>query len=158
MVGGVHAALAFPVRDHRGVTNAGIGTFINSSSDQNDITDIATGGVQRIVRFVDPPAIVLDKAHPVTGSPLASISGSNDFQDFLVAFSADFDENFTVIADATWKVTYGTFAAGPGWTIAGAHVTAPAKMTAHSPAVQGESTNLERCPPGFTDNLMMDVR
>lgn len=158
VVGGIHPALDFPVRDHRTANTNGIGTVINSSSDRNDITDIATGGQQRIVRFVDPPAIGVDMAHPITGSALASISGQNFFQDFLMGFSTDFDENFVVVASAKWRVSYGTFTAAAGWTIAGAEVHAPASMTVNSPPVKGESTDMERCPPGFTDNLMMDAR
>jgi hypothetical protein len=94
----------------------------------------------------------------VTGSALSSISGSNDFEDFLSAFSSDFDENYTVIATAVWSITYGTFTAAGGWTNAGAHVTAPAAMTALAKLTPGEKTNVERCTPNFVDNLKMDAR
>ena len=155
---GTPAQLAFPVRDTRGAASNGSGTFIISSSD-HDSSAIATGGLQKVVRFVDPPAIAIDLTHPVTGSALASISGSNDFEDFLVGFSSDFDQNFAVLATASWSTTYGTFSAGAGWTNAGA-APAPsgAKMTVNSPVVPGESLNMERCPPNFVDNLVMDAR
>ncbi|MFO1350303.1 MAG: hypothetical protein U1F68_06330 [Gammaproteobacteria bacterium] len=148
--------LAFPVRDHRGAGNTGSDTFINSSSDV-DKSDLPTGGLKRIVRYVDPPAIALDMQHPVTGSNLASIAGSNDFAAFLSAYSADFDANFAVVAEAAWSATYGTFTAA-GWTNAGAAVTAPATMTVHAPPKRAADTTVERCPPGFVDNLKMDAR
>jgi hypothetical protein len=160
--------LGFPVRDTRGANCNGTGAFIISSSD-NDKSNIAAGGEQRVVRFIDSPAIDLDMAHPsttsgllsliVAPSPLASISGSNDFEDFLAAFSSDFDQNFTVVATATWKTTYGTYTAAAGWTDAGAAVTpSGASMTVFSPAKKGDSLNMEHCPPNFVDNLVMDAR
>ena len=154
---GTPTMLGFPVRDTRGANVSGTGPFIISSSDA-DKSPIAAGGQQRIVRYVDPPAIAIRMTHPVTGSALASISGSNNFDVFLCAFSSDFDENFTVIATASWSITYGTFAPGPGWTNAGAHVTALAAMTALAKLTPGETTNVERCPPNFVDNLRMDAR
>ncbi|HEX3250807.1 MAG TPA: hypothetical protein VHS05_15350, partial [Pyrinomonadaceae bacterium] len=157
ITGGVHPLLGFPVRDTRFGSVQNTGPFIVSSSDV-DRAAIAAGGQQRIVRFVDPPAIAIDMAHPVTGSALSSISGSNDFEDFLSAFSSDFDENYTVIATAVWSITYGTFTAAGGWTNAGAHVTAPAAMTALAKLTPGEKTNVERCTPNFVDNLKMDAR
>jgi hypothetical protein len=96
--------------------------------------------------------------HPVTGTALASISGSNNFAMFLSAFSTDFDENYTVIASAEWSLTYGTFSAAGGWTNAGAHVTAGGAMTVHSPARRAEATNAERCAPNFVDNIKLDAR
>lgn len=158
VMAGTPAELAFPVRDHAGTANNGSGTFINSSSD-NDSSPIASGGLQKVVRVVDSPAIGLNLAHPVSGSALASISGSNDFADFLVGFSSDFDQNFAVLATASWSTTYGTFAAGTGWTNAGAAPSpSGASMTVNSPVVPGESTGMERCGPGFVDNLRMDAR
>jgi hypothetical protein len=155
---GAPATLGFPVRDTRGPGNAGAAAFIISSQDDEQ-SDIATGGQKRICRFIDPPAIILDLVHPVTGSALASISGSNDFEDFFVAVSSDYNENFTCIGHATWKVFYGTFAVPGGWTNAGASVApSGAQMTVFSPAVTGESQNMERCPPNFVDNLVMDAR
>lgn len=154
---GVPSLLAFPVRDTRFGSFQNTGPFIISSSD-NDQSPIAAGGQQRVVRFVDPPAIVIRLRHPVTASALSSISGSNDFEVFLSAFSNDFDENYTVIAIAAWSVTYGTFAAPGGWTNAGAHVTAPAAMTPLAKPTPGVKTNVERCLPNFVDNFKMDAR
>jgi len=155
---GTPPELAFPVRDTRGAASNGSSAFIISSSDNNHSV-IATGGLQKIVRFVDPPAIAIDLAHPVSGSALASISGSNDFADFLVGFSSDFDQNFAVLATASWSTTYGTFVAGTGWNNTGAAVTpSGASMAVNSPVVPGESVNVERCPPNFVDNYLMDAR
>lgn len=154
---GTPAKLAFPVRDTRGANDKGTGPFIVSSSD-NDKSDIAAGGQKRVVRYVEPPAIAIAMSHPVTSSALASISGSNNFSMFLCSFSSDFDENYTVTASSSWSVTYGTFTAAGGWTNAGASVTASGSMTVHSPPLKGESTNAERCPPNFVDNLKMDAR
>ncbi|MGZ8900037.1 MAG: OmpA family protein, partial [Limisphaerales bacterium] len=147
--------LAFPVRDTRGPSVSGTGPFIVSSSDV-DQSVIAAGGQQRIVRFVDPPAIAIALRHPATASALASISGSNDFAVFLSAFSQDFDENYTVIATGSWSITYGTFAVPGGWTNVGAHVTAGAAMTVPARPTPGEGSGVERCPPNFVDNLRMD--
>ena len=108
------AMLGFPVRDTRGASNNNSGPFIISSSD-NGKEDLADGGLQRVVRYVDPPAIALNMTHPVSGSALASISGSNNFNFFLCAFSDDFDENYTVAASGAWSVTYGSFTAAHGW-------------------------------------------
>ncbi len=169
---GTPALLAFPVRDTRGASSNGTSAFIISSSD-NDSSNPASGGLQKVVRFVDPPAIAIDLTHPVSGIALASISGSNDFADFLVGFSSDFDQNFAVLATASWSATYGSFspppagpppAAGPppppgAWTNAGAAVTpSGASMAVNSPVVPGASTGMERCPPNFVDNLVMDAR
>jgi hypothetical protein len=154
------ATLAFPVRDTRGASNSGTGPFIISSSDANpaDKKNLASGGEQRVVRMIDPPAIAIDMTHPVTGSALASIAGSNNFAVFLVAFSSDFNENYTEIASATWSTTYGTFTAAGGWTIAGAALTAAAAMTVSASAQPGDSSNMERCPPNFVDVIPMDAR
>lgn len=155
---GTPPGLAFPVRDTRGPSFSGTGTFIISSTDR-DITAIATGGEQRICRYIDPPAIVLNLRHPVTNAALSGIAGSNDFAVFLSAFSSDFDENFTVVASASWKATYGTFTAAGGWNNNGAHCTASGtSMTAPAKPQKGESTDVERCPPNFVDNLKMDAR
>ncbi|MFL5310142.1 MAG: hypothetical protein ACJ79H_06750, partial [Myxococcales bacterium] len=157
IVGGAPAMLAFPVRDTRGPSSSGTGPFIISSSD-NDKSDIPAGGQKRVVRYLEPPAIAINKAHPVTGAALASISGSNDFAMFLCAFSNSFDENYTVLASSSWKITYGTYTALGGWTIAGAHTTAAGGMTVHSPPKKGSDTDVEHCPPNFVDNIKMDAR
>jgi len=151
-----HPELTLPVRDTRGASTQGQGIFIISSTDNAKVN--LPKGEQRTCRFIDPPVIAIRMRHPVTNSALASISGSNDFEDFLVAFSADWNENFVAIAHATWKTTYGTFAVPGGWTNAAAAVTTAAAMTVFSPPVKGETTNMERCPPNFVDNLLMDAR
>jgi hypothetical protein len=149
--------LPFPVRDTRGSSVSGTGPFIISSTDR-DITAIAAGGEQRVCRYVDPPAIILKRRHPVTNSALSSISGSNDFVAFLSAFSSDFNENYTVVATGAWSITYGTFSAAAGWTTAGARVTAAAAMTVPAKPQRGETTNVERCLPNFLNVLKMDAR
>lgn len=157
---GTPPMLAFPVLDTGAKSppsDRNTGPFINSSSD-NDKTDLPAGGQQRIVRYLEPPAIVLPKKHPVTNSVLASISGSNDFAMFLSAFSKEFDENYTVIASGAWSLTYGTYSAAGGWTNAGAVVTAPSALTVHTPPKRGESTDVERCQPNFVDNIKLDAR
>jgi hypothetical protein len=154
---GTPAMLAFPVRDTREPNIKGTGPFIISSSDRARKFDPA-GGQWRIVRFIDPPVIVLDLTHPVTGSALASISGSNDFEAFLCAYSSDFNENYTVVASAPWSAHYGSYTAAGGWTNAGAKIVAAKAMNVSAPLVTGESTDVERCPPNFVDNLMMDAR
>ena len=154
---GTPTMLAFPVRDTRGAANSGTGVFINSSTDVEK-SNLAKGGQKRVARFIDPPAIVIPMKHPVTNSNLKSISGSNDFEVFLSAYSSDFDENYTAIATETWSITYGTYTAAHGWKKTGAAVTAPASMSAYSPLKKGEDTNMERCPPNFVDNLRMDAR
>ncbi len=157
ITGGAPAMLAFPVRDTRGAGDNASGPFIISSSDV-DKSNVPTGGLQRIVRYVDPPAIVLNMKHPVTNSNLASIAGSNDFAVFLSAYSTDFDANYAVVAEAAWSATYGTFTAAGGWTNAGAAITAPASMTVHAPPKRAADTTVERCPPNFVDNIKMDAR
>jgi outer membrane protein OmpA-like peptidoglycan-associated protein len=156
ITGGAPALLAFPVRDTRGANSKGTGPFIISSSDVEK-SELPGGGLQRIVRYVDPPAIVLNLRHPVTASALASIAGSNDFEGFVSAFSEDFDENYVVVASATWSAFYGTFTAAAGWTNAGARIVASA-VTTHSPPKRAEDLPVERCPPNFVDNLKMDAR
>jgi hypothetical protein len=145
------------VRDTRGANSEGPGPFIISSSDVEK-SELAGGGLERVVRYVDPPAIALNMAHPVTGSALAAISGSNDFEAFLSAYSEDFDENYVVVASASWQAFYGTFTAAAGWTNAGARIVGPAAMAKNSPPVRAEDVAVERCPPNFVDNLKMDAR
>lgn len=157
ITGGTPALLGFPVRDHRGNASNGANTFINSSSDA-DQSPIAAGGQQRVVRFVDSPAIVIQRTHPVTGSALNGILGSNDFVAYLVSFSNDFDENFSVSAVGDWVAKFGTFSLAGGWTNVGATTTAAAAMSVAGMPKKGEDTDLERCPPGATDNLKMDAR
>jgi len=149
--------LAFPVRDTRGSANSGSGPYIISSSDMEK-SNIVGGGLKRVVRFVDPPGIVLPKKHPVTTSNLKTISGTNDFQAFVSAYSKDFDENYVVIASATWSIGYGTYTTITGWSNTGAAITAASTMTTYSPPKKGKDTNVERCPPNFVDNLKMDAR
>lgn len=157
---GTPAMLAFPVLDTGAKSppsDRNTGPFINSSSD-SDKTNLPGGGQQRVVRYLEPPAIALPKKHPVTNSVLASISGSNNFAMFLSAFSKDFDENYTVIASGAWSLTYGTYSAAGGWTNTGAAVTAPSGLTVHTPPKRGESTDVERCQPNFVDNIKLDAR
>jgi len=159
IVSGSPAMLAFPVRDHwdHTGTDRGINVFINSSSD-NGPSPPASGVEQRVVRVVDSPGIGVTMIHPVTHTALASISGTNQFDVFLTAFSKNFDKNYTVFASTTWSLTYGTFTAGGGWTSSGATVTAPGAMTVHNPPLQGQNAGIERCSPGFTQNYRMDAR
>lgn len=157
IIAGAPTMLTFPVRDTRGAIDRGIGPYIISSSDAEK-SDLPAGGQKRVVRYVDPPAIVLSKSHPVSGSALASISGSNDFEFFLSSFSTHFNENYTVSASGSWSVNYGSYTAAGGWTNVGAAITTGTSMAVHNPQVTGESTNVERCPPNFVDNLRMDAR
>ena len=157
IIGGTPAMLAFPVRDTRGAVNNATGPFIISSSDAEK-SNPAGGGLERVVRYVDPPAIVLAKRHPVTNSKLASIAGSNDFDTFLSAFSSDFNENYVVVGNTNWSATYGSFTDAGGWTNVGAAITTPANLTTHSPPKRAEDLAVERCPPNFVDNLKMDAR
>ncbi|EHR70865.1 hypothetical protein BurJ1DRAFT_2023 [Burkholderiales bacterium JOSHI_001] len=157
ITGGAPAMLGFPVRDTRGASNTGAGPFIVSSSDV-ETSELAAGGRQRVVRYVEPPAIALNMAHPVTAKPLTGISGSNDFDFFLCAYSDQFDANYAVAASASWSITYGSYTPAGGWTTAGAAVAAPAAMAVHSPPVRAEDLAVERCAPNFVDNLKMDAR
>jgi hypothetical protein len=157
ITGGTPAMLAFPVRDTRGAANSGSGPYIISSTD-TDKSNLPSGGLKRVVRFVDPPAIALAKKHPVTNSNLNAISGSNDFEDFVSAYSSDFDENYVVVASATWSASYGTYTAAAGWSNTGVAITSGSSMTTYSPPKKGEDTDVERCPPNFVDNIKMDAR
>lgn len=176
---GTPVELTFPVRDTRQNSGSGDGAFIISSSD-NDSSNIAAGGLQKIVRFIDSPAVAMNWVHPTTNSKLASIAGSNDFEDFLSAVSSDYNKNFAVLASATWSVTYGTYAVPPPppppahppahphpkWSNAGAAVTpSGTAMTVNSPVVPGAtfvsattSQKVERCPPNYAENVVMDAR
>lgn len=153
------ATLAFPVRDTR-FNDPGVGAFIISSSDANapDRKNLPGGGQQRVARMIDSPAIGFDLVHPVTGSALASIAGSNDFEVFLCALSTDFDASFSVLGRAAWSTTYGTFTAAGGWTNAGAALTAPAALAVIAPPVPGSTVPMERCPPNFVDSIPTDAR
>ncbi|MCP4130462.1 MAG: hypothetical protein GY754_05725 [bacterium] len=154
---GTPAKLAFPVRDTRGAALSGAGSFIVTSSD-TDKSNIAAGGLKRVVRVMDSPAIIIPLKHPVaTTTNLTGISGSNDFDMFLSAYSNDFDENYAVVAEASWSAEYGTYTAAAGWTSTGAKITAPASMTTYSPPKKGEDTDVERCPPNFVDNCKLDA-
>jgi outer membrane protein OmpA-like peptidoglycan-associated protein len=152
---GVFPLLAFPVRDTISKKSSGIDPFINSSSDAEQ-ADLAQGQ-SRVVRFIDPPAIILPRRHPVTNSPLATFTGSNDFDVFLCAFSHDYDENYVVLATASWSITYGVFSAAVGWTSLGAGVETTPSMTVHDPPLRGDASGVEHCPPNFVDNLKMDA-
>lgn len=154
---GAPAMLAFPVRDTRGASVKGTWPFIISSSDRARKDD-PSGGQWRIVRFIDPPAIVLNLTHPVTNSALAIISGSNNFKVFLSAYSSDFNENYTIIASAVWSVNYGSYTAAGGWTNVGATINSARTMNVLVPPKRGQATDVERCTPNFVDNLKMDAR
>lgn len=156
ITGGAPAMLGFPIRDTRSASNKGTAPFIINSTDAEQ-SDAPGGGQKRIVKFMDKPAVVVNKTHPVTGAALASIAGSNAFVAYLCAYSSDYDENYTVIAQAGWSATFGSFGGG-AWTNAGAHTTAPASMTVSSPAQTGEAAGVERCTPNAVDNLKMDAR
>jgi hypothetical protein len=152
------ALLGFPVRDHRGAAATGYGVMINSSSDA-DRTPLGTGGVQCNARYVDPPGYGVPLNHPVSGTALQSIGGQYQFHVCLVAFSTDFDENFAVIGDATWQISFGTFTPAGGWTNAGAAVPPSGpSMHIHNPPIRAEDAHIEHCPPGITDILIMDAR
>jgi hypothetical protein len=147
------------VRDHRSATGKGYDAVINSSSDADGKGVAHAGGGERwVVRFLDSPSVVMPLAHPVTATALTSISGTNDFVDFLVAFTTDFDENFTVFADASWSVNFGSFAAG-AWSNAGASVTTSgASMATAGYPKEGEKTAMEHYPPGATEAWRLDAR
>lgn len=159
--GSTPALLSFPVRDTRGAGASGTAPFIVSSSDA-ERASLPDGGQKRVVRFVDPPAILLPYEHPAPAVPLdvlTGISGSNDFVVFLCGYSQGFDMNYTAIARATWSATYGTYTAAAGWRRTGAAVVASGSaMTVYEPPKPGRQTDLERCPPNFVDNLVLDAR
>ena len=138
---GTPATLSFPVRDTRGANNKGSGPFIISSSDV-DKANLSTGGKKRVVRMLEPPAIVLPLTHPVSGGALTSISGTNDFSTFLSAYSTDFDENYVVVGSTDWTIAYGSYTAAAGWSQTGVAVTSGASMTTFSPPKRAE--DLER--------------
>jgi hypothetical protein len=154
---GAPALLGFPIRDTRAAGSNGTAPFIINSTDAEK-SNIPAGGQQRIVKFMDRPAVVVHRSHPVTASNLSGIAGSNDFVAFLCAFSSDFDENYTVIARGPWSLTFGTFASPGGWTNVGAHTTAAAAMDVAGMPKTGEAAGVERCPPNAVDNLKMDAR
>jgi hypothetical protein len=87
-----------------------------------------------------------------------SFTGSNDFDVFLCAFSDDFDENYVVLATASWSITFGVFNAVVGWTNLGAGVKTTPSMKVHDPPLQGDASGVEHCPPNFVDNLKMDAQ
>lgn len=165
-VGGVVTAgalplLALPVRDHKSGSDRGYGTFINGSNDR-DRTDIPAGAGKKAgqtwrLRMLDPPAIGVSTSHPVSGSPLASLTGTNDFHVYAVAFSQDFDENFTVLVEGTWSAHYGSFNPGAGgWQKTGNH--SKAGPTVHNPPKKADDTGVEHCRPAYTETFVMDAR
>lgn len=158
IVGGAPALRGYPIRDTRFNSEHGTGPFIISSSDVRGRRELPGGGLQRIVRFVDPPAIAIPYRHPATGSALASISGLNRFTAFLSAYSRDFDRNYVVVASARWAISFGTYSAAAGWSRAGARVSGGNQMTVNSPPIRVQDTNAKRCPPNFVDRLRMDAR
>jgi len=164
-VGGIVTAgalplLALPVRDHKSGSDRGSGTFINGSDD-SDRTDIPAGAAKAgqtwRLRMLDPPAIGVSTTHPVSGSPLASLAGTNDFHVYAVAFSQDFDENFTVLVEGTWSAHYGSFNPGAGgWQKTGNH--SKAGPTVHNPPKKADDTGVEHCRPAYTETFVMDAR
>ena len=156
---GTPAMVGFPMLDRNPAWSAGYGAMISRSSDREIVSPLPDGeGEKRTVRFVDPPAVGLRKRHSVSKAALASISGSNDFHDYLVAFSKDFDQNFTVLGEGAWSVTFGSYTAAGGWSAAGGAVTGPSSLTVHTPPKPAEKTDIEFCPPKVTDILTMDDR
>jgi hypothetical protein len=154
-VGSPELLLGFPIRDTRAATSNGIDPFIINSTDAEK-TPLPGGGQRRIVKFMDRPAVIVHKT--LGGSNLVAISGSNDFVAFLCAFSADFDENYTVFARGIWSLTFGSINALGVWTAVGAHTTAAASMDTVGMPKTAESIGVERCPPNAVDNLKMDLR
>lgn len=152
----------FPVRDHRSATDRGYGVMINSSSDgdgKGAIPADGSAGEIRHVRFIDSPGYGVPLTQPRTGSALAAIGGRYEFRYGVVAFSTDFDENFIVLAEATWNIGFGAFTAVGGWTNAGAAVNpSGATMAVHSPPITLERAAIEHCQPGITSVLRTDAR
>jgi hypothetical protein len=157
---GAVALLAFPIRDTRSASQNGTAPFIINSTDADPAyrKDLPSGGQLRAVKFMDKPSVFVDKVHAESGSALDSISGSNDFVAFLVAFSSDFDENYTVFAKGDWSITFGTYSAAAGWTRAGARATAAKAMDTAGMPITGESAGMERCTPNAVDNWKLDAR
>jgi len=150
--------LSYPIRDHAGNDHAGYGVFINGSDDK-DRASVAEGGQKRVVRMLDGPSIVFNKAHPGTGAALSGIAGAINFKINATIFSIDYPENFTTLGTATWRITFGSYTAAGGWTNVGARVTGDRRMRVHHPVEQSERTpSFERCPPGYTDRLRLDAR
>lgn len=148
----------YPIRDTRQQNFAGYGTFIIGSTDKEQST-IPEGGQKRILRMIDSPQIVLPMNHPGAAGTLQSIAGANLFKIMASVFSSDFDENFTTLASASWRLTFGTFTAGSGWTNPNAHVSGDTELRVHHPVEQSERTPaFERCPPNFVDQLRLDAR
>lgn len=155
---GTPALLPFPVRDtQNGPGNSGATSFITGSSDAEK-TDLPGGGMQRICRMIDSPAVGLPLSHPISHSALASIAGTNDFSVFLSAFSIDFNETYTVAASTTWSARYGTFVPPSAWNNTAATITASAAMLVHNPPVPSGTLAAERCPPDFVPNFKLDAR
>src|SRR5262249_36703117 len=145
--------LALPVRDHRSGSDRGYQTFINGSDD-SDRTDIPGAGGHKAgqtwrLRMLDSPGIGVTVNHPVSGSALASLAGTNDFHVYAVAFSQDYDENFTVFVEGTWVAHYGSFnpGAGGGWQKTGNH--SKAGPTIHNPPKKADDTGVEHCRPAY---------
>jgi outer membrane protein OmpA-like peptidoglycan-associated protein len=165
-VGGVVTAgplplLAFPVRDHRDPGARGYHCFINGSDD-SDRTDIVPAPGKKAgqtwrLRMLDSPAIGVTLRHPVSNSPIAALAGTNDFHVWTVAFSQDFDENFTVLVEGTWSADYGSFNAGAGgWQKTGS--ITKGGPTVHTPPKKADDTGVEHCPPAYTETFVMDAR
>jgi hypothetical protein len=165
-VGGVVTAgalplLALPVRDHKSGSDRGYQTFINGSDD-SDRTDIAAGGGKKAgqtwrLRMLDSPAIGVTTTHPTSGSALRALAGTNDFHVYAVAFSRDFDENFTVLVEGTWSADYGSFNPGAGaWQKTGS-ITKSAPIV-HNPPKKADDTGVEHCRPAYTETFVMDAR
>jgi hypothetical protein len=164
-VGGVVTAgalplLAFPVRDHKSGGARGRLCFINGSDD-SDRTDIVVAakkaGQTWRIRMLDSPAIGVSVRHPVSNSPLAALAGTNDFHVYAVAFSQDFDENFTVFVEGTWVADYGSFNPGGGGWQKTNNIT-KGGPTVHTPPKKADDTDVEHCPPAYTETFVMDAR
>jgi len=156
VVAGPLPLLAFPVRDHKDPGSRARSPFINGSDDSDRPAQV-TGALWR-VRMVDSPVIAVDTLHPVTGSALASLAGSNDFHAYAVAFSSDYDENYVVVAEATWSANYGSFNAGlGGWQKTGVGIPVGGP-TVHKPPEPADTHGVEHCPPAFTETFVMDAR
>ena len=113
-----------------------------------------TGGTTTGWFCADDPTFAWDKNHPITNNVWGSTSGSNQFTEYVVAYSLSFRATYVAVGQAPWTVApVGTSGFGL-WGCAGCSITGAGGATGQIP-IQGFSGVFQAWGPSLLYGLTM---
>lgn len=157
--------LGFPILDRGGdpATRATGGDTIFLRSTQST----PPSGLDRVVESCDSPAVSFDPRQPRFNAParrrILTVSGTNGFKIYLVAFSDDANFSYVAFGHAPWTADYSGRVRFPGggnpprWTKTTAGVRGSGLATIRH-GQEAKAASCEVCRPTFLDNLTIDAR